>query len=132
MNDLQDDGWYFLVAPLKAAHLLFSLGFRIENIRNPVSIYNDQVVGLFCLVNFILFTILTIRKKLSPKNDLMMISYVYLAVFGLTPVYAPRYFFPVTVLWALSLAGSSRSISTEADLVKRIGSPLLRGKRVEQ
>jgi hypothetical protein len=105
LNDLQNDGWYFVVAPIKAAHLLFSLGLRINNILHPIMIYNDQVIGLFCFVNILFFSTLVIMRKLSPRNDLIMISFVYLIVFALTPVYSPRYFYPVTVLWGFVIAG---------------------------
>lgn len=106
LNDIQNAGLYFLVAPLKAAHLLFSLGLRIDDIINPIIVYNDQIQGLFCLVNLLMFLSLITMRRFSVHNDLILISIVYLIVFALTPVYAPRYFHPVTVLWALALAGA--------------------------
>ena len=105
LNAYQNDGLYFAVFPFKAAHLLFSLGLRIENILNPIMIYNDQVIGLYSLVNILFFLILAVRRHFSPKNHLVLISFVYLIVFALTPVYAPRYFYPVTVLWGFVIAG---------------------------
>lgn len=105
LNSFQNDGLYFIAAPLKAAHLLFSLGLKINNIINPIAIYNDQVIGSFCLVNIVFALILLVKNRFSPRNDLMMISYVYLIVFALTPVYAPRYFYPVAVLWAFVIVG---------------------------
>ena len=104
LNDLQNDGLYFLVAPVKAAHLLFSLGFKIDGIQNPIVVYNDQIVATYCLVNMLLFASLVATRRLTLKNDLIAISVVYLIVFALTPIYAPRYFYPVTVIWALALA----------------------------
>lgn len=105
LNDLQNDGWYFLVAPIKAAHLLFSLGLKVNNILHPIMIYNDQVIGLFCLVNIVFALIIVMMRRFSLGNDLILISFVYLIVFALTPVYAPRYFYPVTVLWGFVIAG---------------------------
>lgn len=110
LNSMQDNGLYFLAAPAKAAHLLFSLGFRFHDIIYPIVVYNDQVIGSFCLINFIMFLGLLASKKVSPNIDLIMISFVYLIVFALTPVYAPRYFYPVTVLWALVLAGAKAQL----------------------
>lgn len=117
--EYQNDGLYFLVAPIKSAHLLFSLGFRIDGIINPITIYNDQVIASFCLINFIFFLSLLATRRFGLRNDLIMISIVYLVVFALTPVYAPRYFYAVTVLWALVLAGARGSIAREADAPDR-------------
>lgn len=108
--ELQNNGFYFLVAPIKAAHLLFSLGFRFESMIHPIVIYNDQIVASYCLVNFIFFAVLLVKKRGALSNDLIMISLVYLIVFALTPVYAPRYFYAVTILWALVLAGAKGSV----------------------
>lgn len=104
--DLQNDGLYFLVAPIKAAHLLFSLGLRFDPIVNPINIYNDQVVGAYCFVNLLFLVALIAKKRFVLSNDLIAISLVYLVVFALTPVYAPRYFYAVTVLWALALSSA--------------------------
>lgn len=111
--DRQNDGLYFLVAPLKAAHLLFSLGLRLDLMANPINIYNDLVVTTYCLGNILLFTWIVIKKQAVLSNDLIAISLVYLIVFALTPVYAPRYFFAVTVLWALVVAGARGGILPE-------------------
>lgn len=105
LNAMQDKGLYFLAAPAKSAHLMFALGLNLKNIVNPIIVYNDQIIGSFCLMNIVLISILIIKRRISPRNDLMMISFVYFVVFALTPVYAPRYFYPVTVLWGLVIAG---------------------------
>lgn len=109
--ELQNDGFYFLVAPLKTAHLLFSLGFHFDAIIDPINVYNDQIIGAFCLVNFVLLLALLIKRRFVFSNDLIAVSLVYAIVFALTPVYAPRYFYAITVLWGLALAGASGSIA---------------------
>lgn len=111
LNQIQNDGFYFLVAIVKAAHLLFSLGLKFDTIRNPIIFYNDQVVATFCLVNLVFFIALIATRRFRLSNDLIMISIVYLVVFALTPVYAPRYFYAVTILWALALAGAKAGVS---------------------
>ena len=114
LNDLQNSGLYLLVAPIKAAHLLFSLGFKFGNMINPIVVYNDQIVTTYCLMNFLFFFSLLLTKQLKLRNDIIYISIIYLVLFALTPVYAPRYFYPVTVLWALALASapSARALAT--------------------
>jgi hypothetical protein len=120
LNDLQNDGWYFVVAPIKAAHLLFSLGLKINNILHPIMIYNDQVIGLFCFVNILFSIALLIKWKFSPRNDLIMVSFVYLVVFALTPVYSPRYFYPVTVLWGFVIAGGWGHIEQRSNRKRQV------------
>lgn len=110
LNDLQNSGLYLLVAPIKAAHLLFSLGFKFNNMVNPIVVYNDQIVTTYCLMNFLFFVALIGTRRFRVGNDLLFISIIYLIVFALTPVYSPRYFYPVTVLWALALASAQVGI----------------------
>lgn len=108
--DVQQDGFYFIALPFKAAHLMFSSGVRIGSILDPILVYNDQIVSTFCLVNILFFLVLIYRRALSMNNDLMAISVVFFIVFALTPIFAPRYFYTVFVLWGLVLAGARGSI----------------------
>lgn len=108
--DLQNDGLYFLVAPVKAAHLLFSMGTHISGMMHPIVVYNDQIVATYCLFNIFIFIALIFMKQYNLRNDILMISAIYLVVFSLTPVYAPRYFYPVTILWILIVAGARGGI----------------------
>jgi hypothetical protein len=110
MLELQNDGLYFLVAPFKAAHLLFSSGFRIDSFLHPIIVYSDQIIAGYCFVNLLLFSLLLATRSFGLRNDLIAISIVYLVVFALTPVFSPRYFYAVTVLWALVLAGAKGGI----------------------
>ena len=114
LNEIQNDGFYFAVAPLKAAHLLFSLGIKVDRIFYPIDIYNDQIVGLFSLMNITFLMLLIAKRRVLPNNDIVMISIVYLIVFALTPVYAPRYFYPVAVMWAFVIAGGVGHIRRNA------------------
>lgn len=109
--DLQAEGFYFAVLPFKAAHLMFTQGLRFDNMLNPIVVYVDQIVALFCLLNIIYFIVVLFKGLASPKNDLIAISLVFIVVFGLTPVYSPRYFYPVFILWAFVLAGARGSIA---------------------
>ncbi|WIW95945.1 hypothetical protein [Altererythrobacter rubellus] len=103
LGELQKNGFYFIVSALKAAHLLFSMGTKLSQIINPYNFYNDTIQGLHSLSNIFLFFLLLVRRKIDINNDLIFISIIYCAVFCLTPVYAPRYLFPVTILWILAL-----------------------------
>ncbi len=98
---LQDAGWYWLIFPIKAAHLLFGMGLRFDRLLAPTNIYNDIWQLLHSTSLLVLFVVLWRGKRLQLDNDLFYASLIYLAVFALTPIYTPRYFYPVYVLWAL-------------------------------
>jgi hypothetical protein len=98
---LQGSGWYWLVFPLKAAHLLFGMGLRFDRLLAPANLYNDIWQLLHSTSLLVMFLVLWRGRLLRLRNDLIYASMVYLAVFAITPIYTPRYFYPVYVLWAL-------------------------------
>ena len=106
MLEFQDNGMYFLIFPIKAFHLLFGMGFKIDRILNPIDIYNDFFVSAHCAVTFLIFLGLIFKRKLSIDSDLLFISLLFLAFFCLTPVFAPRYLYLVFVLCVLVLLGA--------------------------
>jgi hypothetical protein len=114
LNSYQQRGFYFLVFPLKAAHLLFALGLRVDRIMNPTNIYNDLFVGLHCAVTLITFAVVAQRRLLTLRSDLMFAAAIFLIVFCLSPIYAPRYLYPVFVALILVLAGAPMRLTTFA------------------
>jgi hypothetical protein len=101
--DLQNEGLYWLIFPVKAAHLLFATGLRIDRLLNPTVIYNDIWQLLHSTATLVLFVLVWRSGRLHLRNDFIYVSAIYIAVFATTPIYAPRYFYPVYVLWALAL-----------------------------
>jgi hypothetical protein len=101
MLDWQSQGYYIFVFPIKAAHLLFGMGLKFEKILNPENIYNDLLVSSHCLVALLLFVALVKCKGFNLRNDLVFASIVFLIVFCLSPVFAPRYLHPVYVIWGI-------------------------------
>lgn len=106
----QSQGLYFLVFPFKALHLLFAMGLRLDRFLNPRDIYNDIFIVLHCDATLIMFLLIVRRRMFTLRSDLVFLSCVFLAVFCLTPVYAPRYLYPVYVVWVLVIAGAPMSI----------------------
>ena len=104
--EAQNNGLYFLIFPLKAFHLLFGMGFKLDKIFNPVELYNDFFVAGHCAITFVIFISIIARKKLSLRSDLLFASVIFLTVFCVTPVFAPRYLYFVFVLAVLVLAGA--------------------------
>ena len=100
---LQMAGLYILIFPIKIASLLFGLGLRMDYLVWPVNIYNHVFQLLHSLALIILFALLAANRKLGMTNVLVYVAGIYLIFFGITPIYAPRYFYPVYVLGAVVL-----------------------------
>lgn len=111
---LQSSGLYFLVFPMKALHLMFGLGLKFGALLNPGNIYNDLFVGWHSLIALGLGAVLAWRRQLTIRNDLVFVSVVFLVIFCITPVFAPRYLYPVYLLWVLVLAGAPATLTTRS------------------
>lgn len=105
--DIQQEGWYFAVFFPKAAQLLFALGVRYDTILNPIDFYNDLFVTLHCTATIVVFLALLIYRRLSLSSDLIFASILFLIIFCITPIFAPRYLHPVYVIWVLVLCGAT-------------------------
>ena len=110
----QSQGLYILVFPIKAFHLLFGMGFRVDNIFNPVEIYNDLFVGGHCAVAFLVFVTMLKRRLFTLQSDLVFASVIFLAFFCVTPIFAPRYLYLGFVLWVLVLVGAPLTLSRQS------------------
>jgi hypothetical protein len=108
--NLQNNGFYWAVFPIKAAHLLFGLGLRIDRLIAPANIYNDVFVVLHSMATLAVFIAMLKKRILTLRSDLFFASILYLIVFCLTPIYAPRYLYLVYILWVLMISGAPESI----------------------
>lgn len=107
---LQAKGLYFLVFPLKAAQLLFGLGVRMDKLFFPDNVYNDVFIVLHSAAVLIVFIVMFRKKILTLQSDLFFISVLYLLVFCLTPIFAPRYLYFVYILWVLIISGAPSAV----------------------
>lgn len=105
--DVQNSGGYFLVFPIKVLHAMFGILAYMENIIDPPEFYNYVVVMLHSLTMLFMLIYAFVKKKLSLRRDIFYIVMIYLLIFGLTPIYAPRYFYPVFVLLCVLVAERS-------------------------
>lgn len=120
---MQESGSYWLVFPLKAAHLLFGMGLRFDRLVAPSSIYNDVWQLLHSTATLVIFLALWRRRRVAFNNDLVFISAIYIAVFALSPIYSPRYFYVVYVLWAAALASPARLVQFPRSAPRRRPAP---------
>jgi hypothetical protein len=68
---LQGYGLYWLVFPLKAAHLLFGLGVRFDRLINPTVFYNDVFQVLHSTATLLMFFALLRSGRVRLSNDLV-------------------------------------------------------------
>ncbi len=107
--NLQKQGLYALIFPFKALHLLFASAIRLRQI-DAENIYNNLFVAAHCLVALVVFGFMVLKRSVRLKSDLIFASVMFLAVFCLSPIYAPRYLYPVYVIWVLVLAGAPQKL----------------------
>lgn len=105
--DVQDSGGYFLVFPIKILQAMFGILVYIKKIVDPPEFYNYVVVMLHSLAMLFVSAYAVINKRLRLKANIAYMAIVYLLIFGLTPIYAPRYFYPVFVLLCVLVAEKS-------------------------
>lgn len=108
----QREGLYFIVFPIKALHLLFGLGVRLDRLLNPGNFYNDVFVVLHCAATLLVVCGVLAHRAFSIRSDLIFASLIFLAVFCLSPIFSPRYLYPVFVLWVLVFAGAPANLQT--------------------
>lgn len=100
----QEAGAYWIIFPLKALHLLFGMGLRFDRLLAPEDVYNDVWQLLHSTMTLVLFIALVKQRLFKLEHDLIYISVFYLAIFAMSPIYTPRYFYPLYVFWAAALA----------------------------
>lgn len=122
MQEIQRSYGYFLVVIPKTMQLLIGfLGrFSIESIE--LDFWNNFVIMAECLHNLFLLGFVFIFRKLDLSDDHFFLICFFAAVFALTPVFAPRYFFPIGIWLALWLA--SRGTSP----IKKVTNQLLKNQ----
>lgn len=107
---MQNQGFYFLVFPVKALHLLVGMGLKLDRVFAPLEIYNDLFIGGHCLATLVVLACLWRRRALSLRHDLAAVAVIFLAVFCVTPIFAPRYLYFAYILGALILAGAPAQV----------------------
>lgn len=112
----QKHGLYWLAFIPKSLHLLFGLGVRMDRLFDPTNLYNDVWQLLHSTALLVVFVTLLVRRKFKLQSDLIYLSVIYLTIFALSPIYVPRYFYPVYVLWAIPLIAPSTSILHEINV----------------
>ena len=106
----QTRGLYWAVFVPKALHLMFGLGLRLDRLFDPTNLYNDVWQLLHSTAMLAVTGMLVLRRRLLLRYDLVFIGMLYLLVFVLTPIYVPRYLYPVYVLLAMMFSTAEPTV----------------------
>jgi hypothetical protein len=97
---------YALVLIPKFLHFFLALITRYYNVFELSNLHNNVILFLQVLGHWILILVLIKKilvKKFDFKNIFFLTAVVYIIIFGLSPIYAPRYFFPAYILIVLAV-----------------------------
>lgn len=100
MLSIQNAYGYFIIFVPKTAMLLFGLIARFDLSLVYEGFWNYFVIMFQSIQNLVLFTYLFFKKRIKLKDDIFFLMVIYCALFSITPIFGPRYLFPVT-LWAI-------------------------------
>lgn len=101
--DIQNNGLYIFAFPIKALHLLFGMGAKLFSVFDYSNFYNDVVIVLHSFCLFVFTAICYKNRKLNLQQRWIYIGTVFLGVFCITPVFAPRYLYPIHIILCLTL-----------------------------
>lgn len=96
-------GYLAVVLP-KTLHLWGGLAFRWQKLLDWSEFYNNVVVVSQVISNVVMLALVLLRRRFRLGNDLVFLACVFAAIFALSPIYQPRYLFPIYVLFAIVVA----------------------------
>jgi hypothetical protein len=101
---VQNNYGYFLVFLPKTLHQMIGPLSRVDKVTDMSNFFNNDVLFFHSLATAILLLAALWRRRIRLDLDPIYIAAVYAAVFGLSPIFSPRYFLPIYVLVAIALA----------------------------
>lgn len=104
MIEVQNSYGYFLIVIPKTLQVIFGPLFKVGQMFPWKDFYNDVMLVWQAVMSLGLLVALMATGRFRLSNDFVYASLVYCVIFALTPIYAPRYFFAVYVLWAIAMS----------------------------
>jgi hypothetical protein len=101
---VQNSYGYFLVFLPKTLHQMIGPLSRVDKVTDMSNFFNNDVLFFHSLATLSLLFAALLRRRIRLDLDPVYIAAVYAAVFGLSPIFSPRYFLPIYVLMAIALA----------------------------
>jgi hypothetical protein len=103
---------YCIVFIPKLIFTLFSLLSKISLFGKIDGFYNYTIVLSQCVFYALIVFLLIWYKKVSFKNKLVFIAFLYCLLFTLSPIFAPRYLFIFYVIGALIVSEKEINLNT--------------------
>lgn len=106
LMDIQNSnpfGYFFAMLP-KFIHMYLALIMRYANFFDFSNFYNNVVIFSQVLCQWIVSVHIFIKfrkKSLNLKSVFLVSAIIYVVIFSLSPIYSPRYFFPVYLMLAI-------------------------------
>lgn len=94
---------YFIAFIPKFLFLFVGVLVRYYNFFDYGDFYNNVIVFLQSAAHFVIL-ISMVKYKVKMDNIFLLGGIVYCIIFALSPIFAPRYFFPAYVLFAVAIA----------------------------
>jgi hypothetical protein len=95
---------YFLVFIPKFVFLYCSKLIKYQNLFDPNDFHNNTIVVIQSMLHFITLALIFLKEKFKLNYYLSVSMLMYAIIFTLTPVYSPRYLFPIYIYSAIVLA----------------------------
>lgn len=87
----------------KVLFLMVGLLARFQKVFDFSDLYNNFITFWQCVLNLYVFILLW-RHKIKISNIFVFSAIVYSIIFGLSPIFSPRYMFPIYVLLTIAIA----------------------------
>lgn len=95
LNEIQRNGGYFLIVFIKVFFIMTLLITKISKFGQVYDFWNFTILlshSLACFCMFISIATKIFIKRLPVKNEIIYLMILYAVFFGVSPIFAPRYF----------------------------------------
>ncbi len=115
LNMIQSNFLGYLIAFIpKMFFELFGAMSKINRFGDSNGFYNYTIVTIQAFL-YLYIILCCIYKRIKLNNELVILGLIYCIIFNLSPVFSPRYFFPLYII--LSIAVSERKLLPEKNII---------------
>jgi hypothetical protein len=108
LNKVQATYGYYIVVVPKTFQNLFGGITRISSMFDWSDFYNNFIVLWQSIYLSVTAALLVIRRKFDMNNDIFYLAVVYCALFAISPIIQIRYFFVISIIFAVLLSDDTK------------------------